>query len=68
MLPHEKPCLFRNTALRLECCTDELESPVWSVIPWDNEAEERAMHEVRQWCERYIAAYDDHYGNNVTDE
>jgi len=68
MFPHEQPYLFRTTAMRLEYCVDELENTEWGDLQWNEPEEERASHEIRKWCERYIAACDYHHGDQPADE
>ena len=63
MFPHELPYLFRNTATRLGYCADELENTAHGDLQWnDNDEEEHASHKIRELCQRYIEAYDDHHG------
>jgi hypothetical protein len=68
MLPHEQPYLFHNTATRLESCADVLENTEWGDLQWNSPDEEKASHSIREWCERYIAAYDDLHGDKPDDE
>jgi len=58
MFPHEASYLFRNTAQKLEYCTDQLENAEWGDLQWDCSEEEKASHEIREWSQRYIEAYD----------
>ena len=62
MFSYDKPFLFRNTASNLEYCTDTLENTEWNDLQWDCPNEEKASHQIREWCMRYIAAYDYHHG------
>ena len=68
MFPHEKTYLFRNTAERLEYCVDYLKTTDADDPKWDNMDEEKAMHQIRRWCERYIEAYDDYHGGKPADD
>jgi hypothetical protein len=63
MLPHDEPYLFRNTATKIGYCTDELEITEWGDLQWSDPSEEKASRAIREWCERYIAAYDYHHGD-----
>jgi hypothetical protein len=68
MLPHNRPYLFRNTATNLEYCADELENTEWGNLQWDDPDEEKALHKIREWCQRYVAAYDFLHGDKPDDE
>ena len=63
MPPLNQPHLFWNTAVNLESCADELESTEWGNLQWHNPDEEIASHKLREWCERYMTAYDYHHGD-----
>jgi hypothetical protein len=58
MFPHEEPYLFRNTSQKLGYCVDELENTEWGDLQWESPEEEKASQAIREWCQRYIAAYD----------
>lgn len=62
MFPHEQPYLHRNVAMRLGYCADGLEIVDLGEHTWDDPDEEKAAKEIRKLCDRYIAAYDYHYG------
>ena len=68
MLPHEQPFLFRNTSMRLGYCADELEHTEWGDLQWESQEEEKASHEIREWCQRYIAAHDFLHGKKPDDK
>ena len=67
MPPHNQPYLFWNTAMNLEYCADELENAEWGNLQWHSPDEEKASHTIREWCQRYIAAYDYHHGDKPED-
>jgi len=54
--------------MRLGYCADELEHTEWGDLQWECEEEEKASHEIREWCQRYIAAYDFLHGEKPEDE
>ena len=68
MLPHEQPCLFRNTSMRLGYCVSELENTEWGDLQWECEEDKQAASEIRELCQRYIDAYDFLHGEKPEDE
>ena len=65
MFSHETPYLFRNTTMKLEYCCDLLDNIVLGDLKWDDPDEEKASHQLRERCERYITAYDSLHGTPV---
>ena len=66
MYQHDSYYLFRNTAMKLGYCTDHFEIADLGEMEWNDEEEKEASRKIREWCARYIAAYD--YHNPPLDE